>query len=50
MATMQERYGSLGQTTCDDLEDRAIGAARNYGFYAKWAHEGGGSRGVEGAL
>ena len=34
----------------DDLEDRAIGAAGNYGFYAKWAHEGGGSRGVEGAL
>ena len=34
----------------DDLEDRAIGAAGNHGFYAKWAHEGGGGRGVEGAL
>jgi len=34
----------------DDLEDRAIGAAGNDGFYAKWAHEGGGGRGVEGAL
>jgi hypothetical protein len=32
----------------DDLEDRAIGAAGNHGFYAKWAHEGGGGRGVEG--
>ncbi|HEV7511326.1 MAG TPA: hypothetical protein VGO27_06485 [Candidatus Acidoferrum sp.] len=34
----------------DDLEDRAIGAAGNHGFYAKWAHEGGGGRGVEDAL
>ena len=34
----------------DDLEDRAIGAAGNHGFYAKWAHEGGGGRGVEGTL
>src|SRR5260370_30253193 len=50
MATMQQRHGCLGQTTYDDLEDRAIGAAGNDGFYAKWAHEGGGSRGVEGAL
>jgi hypothetical protein len=40
----------LGQTTYDDLEDRAIGAAGIHGFYAKWAHEGGGGRGVEGAL
>jgi hypothetical protein len=30
----------------DDLEDRAIGAAENPGFYAKWAHEGGGGHGV----
>jgi RNA polymerase sigma factor (sigma-70 family) len=50
MAIIQQRYGCLGQTTYDDLEDRAIGAAGNYGFYAKWAHEGRGSRGVEGAL
>src|SRR5260370_15278034 len=34
----------------DDLEDRAIGAAGNHGFYAKRAYEGGGGRGVEGAL
>jgi hypothetical protein len=34
----------------DDLGDRAIGAAGNHGFYAKWAHEGGGGRGVEAAL
>ena len=50
MAIIQQRHGCLGQTTYDDLEDRAIGAAGNYGFYAKWAHEGGGSCGVEGAL
>jgi hypothetical protein len=34
----------------DDLEDRAIGAAGNDGFYAKWVHEGGAGREVEGAL
>jgi hypothetical protein len=33
-----------------DLEDRAIGAAGNHGFYAKWAHEDGGSRGAEAAF
>ncbi len=51
MATTQQRHGWLDQTTYnDDLEDRAIGAAGNPRFYAKWAHEGGGARGVEGAL
>jgi hypothetical protein len=34
----------------DDLEDRAIGAAGIYGFYPKRTYEGGGGRGVEGAL
>jgi len=34
----------------DDLEDRAIGAAGNHGFYAKRTHDGGEDRGVEGAL
>jgi len=34
----------------DDLEDRAIGAAGNHGFYPKWQNEGGGGRGVEDAL
>jgi cytochrome P450 len=34
----------------NDLKDRAIGAAGNHGFYTKWAHEGGGARGVESAL
>src|SRR5882757_3434337 len=34
----------------DGLKDRAIGAAGNHGFYAKRAYEGGGGRGVEGAL
>jgi hypothetical protein len=50
MATMQQCHGCLGQTTYDDLEDRAIDAAGIYGFYPKWAHEGRGSRGVESAL
>jgi len=31
----------------DDLEDRAIGAAGNHGFYAKRTHDGGGDRGVK---
>ena len=35
MAIMQQFHGCLGQTTYDDLEDRAIGAARNYGFYVR---------------
>ena len=47
MVTIQQRHGCLGQTTYDDLEDRAIGAAGNHSFYAKWAHEGGAGRGVE---
>ena len=34
----------------DGLEDRAIGAARNDGFYAKWTHGCRGDLGVEGAL
>jgi len=34
----------------NDLEDRAIGAAGIRGFYSKWAHEGGGGRGVEDTL
>ena len=34
----------------DGLEDRAIRAARNDGFYAKWTHAGRGDLGVEGAL
>ena len=47
---MQERHGDWAKQQNDDLEDRAIGAAGNYGFYAKRAPDGGGSRGVEGAL
>jgi hypothetical protein len=50
MATMQQRHGCLGQTTYDDLEDRAIGVAGIRRFYSKRAYEGGGGRGVEGAL
>ena len=34
----------------DDLEDRAIGVAGIRRFYSKRAYEGGGGRGVEGAL
>jgi len=47
---MQERHGDWAKQQNDDLENRAIGAAGIRRFYSKWAYEGGGGRGVEGAL